>query len=231
MPLEYRKLDLRLYVITDRRLSRGRSSLEVVERAIQGGATCIQLREKDLSGKELYKLARQLRILTRAKGVTFIVNDRVDVALAASADGVHLGQDDLPAEAARRIMPAGMILGVSVENEEQAVRAYRAGASYLGAGAVFTTSTKADAGEPIGLEVIARICQSTPLPVVGIGGINAANAGRVIEAGAQGVAVVSAVVAAGDIAGAAGELLLRVNEALALRQGRGSSCLREKEKR
>ena len=204
---------LRLYVITDCLLSRGRSHAEVVEKAIDGGAPCIQLREKDASSRELYSHARELRAITREKDAVFIINDRLDIALAVGADGVHLGQDDLPAEAARRIMPSEMILGVSVENPRQAREAQAMGASYLGAGAVFATSTKADAGEPIGLQAFAEICRGVDIPVVGIGGINLQNAGQVIQAGAAGVAVISAIVAADDITLAAGKIARVIVEA------------------
>ena len=200
------ELDLRLYVITDRLLSCGRSHREVVACAIAGGATCIQLREKDLSTRELYVIAEDLRRLTREKGVTFIINDRLDVALAVGADGVHLGPDDLPLAAARRLMPPEMILGASAGNLKEALEAQRMGATYLGVGSVFATATKADAGEPIGPEGLSYICHRVSIPVVGIGGINASNARSVMEAGAAGVAVISSVVAASDIASAAKEL-------------------------
>jgi len=195
-----------VYVISDGKLSRGRAHLEVLSEAIRGGATCIQLREKDLSARELYTLAVDLRDFTLRKGITFIVNDRLDVALAVEADGVHLGQDDLPAAAARLIIPPGMLLGVTVRNEQQALQAQADGASYLGAGAVFATSTKTDTGKPMGLQNLAKICSSVQVPVVGIGGINAARAGSVIGTGAAGVAVVSSVISADDVAGAAREI-------------------------
>jgi thiamine-phosphate pyrophosphorylase len=207
--------DLSLYIITDRLLSRGRSHREVVEKAIAGGATCIQLREKDITTRELFALAEDLRKLTRERGVAFIVNDRLDIALAVEADGVHLGQDDLPLPAARRLMPPEMILGVSAGDLHQAREAQSLGASYLGVGAVFMTGTKADAGEPIGLQALSSICHSVSIPVIGIGGINTANARQVIEAGAAGVAVISSVVAAADIASAAREIAGVVKQALA----------------
>lgn len=204
---------LGLYVITDRLLSRGRSCAEVVRKAIDGGATCIQLREKDAASRELYLLACELREITSEKNVVFIVNDRLDIALAVGADGVHLGQDDLPVASARRIMPPEMILGVSVENPLQAREAQARGASYLGAGAVFATATKSDAGEPVGLQALAEICRGVDIPVVGIGGINAQNAGKVIQAGAAGVAVISAIVAANDITLATREIARIIKEA------------------
>ena len=213
--------DLNLYVITDRRLSRGRSHREVVEKAIAGGATCIQLREKELSTRDFFAVAQELRAITREKGVAFIVNDRLDVALAVGADGVHLGQDDLPLTAARRIMPPGMILGVSAGNLQEALAAQSQGASYLGVGAIFRTGTKMDAGEPIGLQALADLCCGVSIPVVGIGGITADNARLVIEAGAAGVAVISSVVAASDIAAAAGEIAGIVRQAAADRRKKG----------
>lgn len=207
-------LNLSVYVITDRLLSRGRSHREVVEKAIDGGATCIQLREKDITSREFFASALELRKLTREKGIALIVNDRLDIALAVGADGVHLGQDDLPFAEARRLMPPEMILGVSAGDRQEALEAQSLGATYLGVGAIFKTGTKADAGEPIGLPALADICRSMRIPVVGIGGINAANARFVIEAGAAGAAVVSSVVAVPDITAAAAEIAGVIKKAL-----------------
>ncbi len=155
-----------------------------------------------------------MREITSKRGKTFIVNDRLDIALSVGADGVHLGQDDLPLSAARRIIPPGMLLGVSARNLREALQAQNFGASYLGVGAVFPTGTK-----PIGLQSLAEICRSVEIPVVGIGGINAANAGQVIRAGAAGVAVISYIVGAPDIAAAAREIVREVEDArLSLKQ-------------
>ena len=208
-----KELDLSVYVVLDGRFTRGREHLQVLTEIIRGGATCIQLREKELSGRDFYTLAGQVREQTEKHVVFFIVNDRLDIAMAVGADGVHLGQYDLPARAARRIMPAEMFLGVTVRNEQQAVQAQDDGASYLGAGSVYATSTKTDTGRPMGLINLSTICRRITVPVVGIGGINAANAGAVIGAGATGVAVVSSVVSAVDIAGAAREIVASVQEA------------------
>ena len=215
-----KKLDLSLYVITDRLLSRGRTHLDVVEKALAGGATCIQLREKDpfVTTREFFCLAEKLRRLTGGKGVALIINDRLDIALAVGADGVHLGQDDLPFSVARRLLPPTMVLGASAGDPRQARKAAAEGAAYLGTGAVFGTSTKPDAGAAIGPGALAAVCRSVEIPVVGIGGIDAANAGEVIAAGAAGVAVISSVVGAKDITAAAREIALRVGSALALRQ-------------
>jgi thiamine-phosphate pyrophosphorylase len=197
----------RLYVITDESVSRGRSHIEVAEAAIRGGADVIQLRDKTASGGTLYRVALALRKLTREAKVPLIVNDRLDIALAADADGVHLGQKDLPATVARNIMGPVRILGVSADTMEEALLAEKDGADYLGVGPVFEArETKADAGEPLGLERIARIRKHCRLPIVAIGGIKAENARLVREAGADSAAVISAIVAAEDITQAAREL-------------------------
>ena len=187
----------RLYVITDEKVSRGRSHLQVAEAAIAGGADVLQLRDKEASGAKLFRIAQQLRKLTRDAKVPFIVNDRLDIALAAGADGVHVGQDDLPASVVRGILGPGKILGVSVDTVEEAVLAGEAGADYLGVGPVFEArGTKADAGRPVGVGRIARIRLHSSLPIVAIGGIDAENARKVLEAGADAAAVISAIVSA-----------------------------------
>ncbi len=197
----------RLYVIIDPKASRGRSDLQVAEAAIAGGADVLQLRDKEASSGRLYEVALQLRKLTRDAGIPFIVNDRLDIALAADADGVHVGQTDLPASVARKIMGPGRILGVSVDTVEEAVLAERDGADYLGVGPVFEArGTKPDAGPPLGVDRIARIRRRCGLPIVAIGGINAENARTVRAAGADAAAVISAVVSADDIAHAARRL-------------------------
>jgi thiamine-phosphate pyrophosphorylase len=197
----------RLYVITDEKVSRGRSHLHVAEAAIRGGADVLQLRDKDSSSGRLYRVALELRELTRDAKVPFIVNDRVDIALAADADGVHVGQADLPASVVREIMGSGKILGVSVVTVEEALLAEKDGADYLGVGPVFEArGTKPDAGVPLGVDRIARIRRHCRLPIVAIGGIDAENAGKVREAGADAAAVISAIVAADDIAQAARRL-------------------------
>jgi thiamine-phosphate pyrophosphorylase len=209
-------VDLRLYVITDRVLS-GRSHEAQAEAAIAGGATAIQLRDKTAPARVLVEVGERLAALCRARGVVFIVNDRADVAMACGADGVHVGEDDLPVAAARRLLGPGKIVGASAGTVEAARRAEAEGADYLGVGAVFSTGTKADAGDAIGLEALARIVRAVRIPVVGIGGITVENAAAVIRAGAAGVAVVSAVVAQPDIAAAARALRAQVDGARARR--------------
>lgn len=197
----------RLYVITDPKASRGRSHLQVAEGAIAGGADALQLRDKEAPGGLLYRVALQLRKVTREAGVPFIVNDRLDIALAAGADGVHVGQADLPASVARALLGPGKILGVSVDTVEEAILAERDGADYLGVGPVFEArGTKPDAGEAVGVDRISRIRGRCGIPIVAIGGINAENAAMVRRAGADAAAVISAVVAADDIPRAARRL-------------------------
>lgn len=197
----------RLYVVTDEELSRGRSHIQVAEAAIRGGADVIQLRDKTASGSRLYQVALVLRKLTSEARISFIVNDRLDIALATDADGVHVGQKDLPASAARKILGPGRILGVSAETVEESVQAERDGADYLGVGPVFEArGTKPDAGDPAGLELITRIRTHCRLPIVAIGGIHAGNARDVRRAGAEAAAVISAIVAADDIEQAARRL-------------------------
>ena len=201
---------LRLYVLTDRQLARGRSEPEVVEAAIAGGATAIQLRWKTGSMREALTVGRELKQICARSGVLFVVNDRIDLALALDSDGVHLGDEDLPLLAARRIIGNQMLIGYSPPTLAEAIEAEQLGADYLGIGPVYGTSTKADAGDAVGVERIAAVSRAVSIPIVGIGGINAANAARVVAAGAAGVAVISSVVAADDIRAAT----LRLRNAL-----------------
>lgn len=212
-----RPLDLTLYVVTDRGLARGRPLTEVVAQAIAGGATAVQLREKAASTREMVELALALRRVTREAGVALIIDDRVDVALAVDADGVHVGQDDMPAALARRLIGPERILGVTAGTEEEARRAEADGADYLGCTAVFPTATKPDHREPLGLEGLERLVRAVRIPVVAIGGIHAANAADVVARGAAGVAVVSAVMAADDVRAAARQLREAVERARAAR--------------
>ncbi len=194
-----RELDLRLYLVTDEEMARrrGRTLLEVVEFAVMGGATVVQLRDKRSSSRDLLEKALALKELLDGHGVPLIVNDRLDVALAAGADGVHLGEEDIPVALARDLMPEG-IIGASAGTVEEALRAQEEGADYLGVGDVFGTSSKPDAGPPIGLEGLRRICEAVSVPVVAIGGVRLDNAASAVMAGASGVAVISAVFASDD---------------------------------
>ena len=191
--------DWRVYVITESRQARGRSHQEIAEAAIRGGATAVQLRMKDEPARAIFDAARTIAPLCRAAGVALIVNDRVDVALMAGADGVHIGQDDLPAPEVRALMGPRALIGVSAATVEEAVAAERAGADYVGVGSIYATATKADAGAPVGLGRVTEIRPAVRLPIVGIGGITPGNAAAVIRAGAQGVAVITAVTLADDM--------------------------------
>lgn len=188
--------DYSLYLVTDRTLSLGRSTVEVVRAAIRGGVSCVQLREKGCSTREFMDEARLLKALLAGTGVPLFINDRLDVALAVGADGVHLGQNDLPIADARRLVGNRMIIGISAESVADAVRAEAEGADYIGASPVFTTPTKTDTAPPLGLDGLRAIRRAVQLPLVAIGGINADNAAQVLRAGADGLAVVSAIVSA-----------------------------------
>ncbi|MFH2132486.1 MAG: thiamine phosphate synthase, partial [bacterium] len=170
------KTDYSLYLVTDRTLSRGRSTLEVVTAAIQGGVTCVQLREKACSTREFMDEALALKSVLLRYGIPLLINDRVDIALAVNADGVHLGQSDMRIADARRILRPTMIVGISAESVADAIQAEAEGADYIGISPVFATGTKTDTAPPLGLEGVRRIREQVKIPLVGIGGIHAGNA-------------------------------------------------------
>ena len=190
-------MDPTLYVILDRTVAGGRDLAELLDAVIAGGARMVQLREKTWPSGQILPLAQRLRARCRQAGVTFVMNDRVDLAVAVEADGVHLGQDDLPPRYARPLLRPGMILGVSTHSVEQARRAQADGADYVAVGAMFPTGTKPDF-ELVGPALVRAVRGEIRVPLVGIGGITPENAGQVIAAGADGVAVISAVCAAPD---------------------------------
>jgi thiamine-phosphate pyrophosphorylase len=197
---------LRLYAITDSSHLGGRSLAETTEAVLRGGATMLQFREKILGFDDFVAAGREIRVLASRFAVPFIVNDRAEEAAALEADGVHLGQGDMEAGAARARLGAGKIIGISARTAAQAVRAEAAGADYLGVGAVFATATKPDAAA-VSLEVLRDICRAVRIPVAAIGGINAGNAALLRGSGIRGVAVVSALFAAPAPEAAARELL------------------------
>jgi len=201
-----RRFDLTLYLVTDPRLTAARGLAATVEAAVAGGATLVQLRDPDAHGRALVEQARVLKALLSPLGVPLIINDRVDVAVAAGADGVHLGQDDLTVADARALLGADAIVGLSVGNPREYAASALHGVDYLGVGPVRATGTKGDAGAAIGAAGIAAVRALTGLPIVGIGGVAADVAGEVIRAGANGVAVVSAICAATDPKAAAADL-------------------------
>ena len=202
--------DYSLYLVTDRNLSLGRTTVEIVRAAIAGGVTCVQLREKRCDTREFIDEARRLKHLLAAAGIPLIINDRLDVALAVDADGVHLGQSDMHIKDARRLLGDAMLIGISAESLDDAIRAEAEGADYIGISPVFATPTKRDTAAPLGLEGIRRIREAVSLPLVGIGGIHQGNAPDVFRAGADGVAVVSAIVAAACPQSAAATLKQRI---------------------
>jgi thiamine-phosphate pyrophosphorylase len=183
----------RLHVLTDITLQNRFTHLELTEMAIDGGAHTIQFRQKKGSTRELIKTATAVRRLCASKGATFIVNDRIDVAIAAGADGVHLGQDDFPIPLARKLLGADLIIGGSAATPEEIEICIREGADYVGFGPVYPTGSKDDAGPVSGIDFLKRIVSSTPVPVIAIGGIDQGNASHVMGAGAHGIAVISSV--------------------------------------
>ena len=195
-----------LYLCTDRRLMTTDTLEEAVELAIQGGVTVVQLREKDCTSREFYEEAEKVKAITDAYEIPLLINDRLDIALAVGADGVHLGQTDIPVWAARDILGADKIVGATANTLEKAEEAWKSGADYLGVGDVFGTSTKADTIH-VTLEELAAIKKQVEIPVVAIGGINAENISSLKATGVDGAAVISAILAKMDITAAAETLI------------------------
>ncbi len=211
--MKLKDIDYSLYLVTDRGLARGRSTLEIVKAAVQGGVTCVQLREKKCSTLDFIEQARTVKDFLKVRGVPLVINDRVDVALAVEADGVHLGQTDMPLTIAKKILGGSMFIGISAESLEDALEAEKGGADYLGVSPIYGTPTKTDTAPALGLEGLRDIRKAVNIPLVGIGGLNPSNAREVIRNGADGVAVVSAIVAADDPGQAAAELKRIIDEA------------------
>jgi thiamine-phosphate pyrophosphorylase len=199
------KRDYSLYLVTDRSLMTANTLSEAVTQAIVGGCTMVQLREKNSSSHDFFKLATEIKAVTDSFGVPLIINDRIDIALAVRADGVHIGQSDIPAAAAREIIGGDMLMGVSVSSVSEAIQAQKEGADYIGVGAMFPTDTKTDAAA-VSMGELWNIRLSVDLPIVAIGGISKENAGLFRNMGINGLAVVSAVIAQPDIRLAAAEL-------------------------
>lgn len=205
------KKTMLLYAVTDRAWTGKMSLAQQVEAALQNGASCVQLREKELDEEQFLAEALEIRALCRSYGVPFIVNDNVDIAIRCGADGVHVGQEDMKAEDVRRRVGEDMIIGVSAHTVEEARRAVENGADYLGVGAVFATSTKTNVGN-MPFETLRDICHAVEIPVVAIGGISKNNIMQLTGSGVDGVAVVSAIFSAEDPGAAAAEMLKLAKE-------------------
>ena len=195
-----------LYIVTDRSLCRLPEE-QMVAAALKGGAKVVQYREKDGSTRDMVATARKLQALTAAHGAILIINDRIDVALAVEADGVHLGQDDMPYEAARAILGDDAIIGITAHTVEEALEAQQMGADYVGLSPIFSTATKADAGPAAGIAFVEEADKRLRIPTVAIGGISEANMGEVLAAGADCVAMISAVVTTENIEGTVRRIL------------------------
>lgn len=196
-----------LYLVTDPVLCGSRGVTETCRLALEAGVGTLQLRDKTASTRELLRMAVILQNLCRKHGALFIVNDRIDVAMASGADGVHLGQDDMPVIRARKLLGSDAVIGASARSPEEAESAWMEGADYIAANLIFPTDTKTDLGEPLGIEAISELKNASPLPLIAIGGINPSNADSVRKAGADGIAVVSAIMAAEDVPEAVRALL------------------------
>ena len=201
-----------LYVITMEVLTVGRSHLDVAKAALEGGAGVIQFREKTKTTSEMYQVASNLKILANEYGIPLLVDDRLDIALAVDAKGVHLGRHDMPLPIARKILGPDRVIGASARNVQEAIKAEREGANYLGVGPIYLTPSKTDAGEPIGWRILEEIKKVVKIPIVAIGGITTEKVKEVLEAGADGVAVISAVAGAADMKAATAKLLNSIRE-------------------
>lgn len=199
------KPDYSLYLVTDRMLMSTKTLGEAVEQAVIGGCTMVQLREKEISSLDFYVLASEMKKITDRYGIPLIINDRMDIAMAVGAAGIHIGQKDIPADIARKVIGKDMLLGVSAVSAAEAVNAAKAGADYLGVGAMFPTRTKPDAGF-VSMEELGRIRKAVDIPIVVIGGISKENAMLFQPMGIDGLAVVSAVIAQPDIKKSAADL-------------------------
>lgn len=203
------KIDYSTYLVTDTDMCPREKLIDVVGEAIRGGVTLIQLREKEISTREFYNEAVLLKELCKKNGVPLIINDRLDIALAVDADGIHVGQSDMPIEVIRRILGRDKIIGLSAGNVHDAEEAVKGGADYLGVGAVFRTATKKDAND-VGIEMLEKVRAAVKIPIVGIGGINSNNIEKLYGTGIDGVAVVSCIMASDDPYNAAKQLAEKV---------------------
>lgn len=201
---------LKLYLVTDRKWLNGRKLTDDLKKAILGGVTTIQLREKNLSNEEFISIAKEVKKVCQNYHIPFIINDNLEVALAINSDGIHIGQNDIPASIVRKQIGPNKILGVSVHNLKEAFQAKIDGADYVGVGAIFSTETKNDATN-VTLDSLKKICDNIDLPVVAIGGINLDNISKLKDINIAGIAVVSAIMKANDITAASGQLVRELN--------------------
>lgn len=200
------EIDYTLYLCTDRRVMTTESIEDAVELAIKGGVSVVQLREKECTSREFYELALAVKEITDAYEVPLLINDRVDIAMAIGADGVHLGQSDVPVHAARNVLGPDKIIGATAHNVKEAEKAWKLGADYLGVGDVFGTTSKSDTSR-IAMDELHKICQTVPIPVVAIGGVNEENIHKLRGSGVAGAAVISAVIGKENITAAAEALI------------------------
>jgi thiamine-phosphate pyrophosphorylase len=206
-------VDFKLYLITDRKITK-MPLPAAVRLALKGGVRAVQVREKDLPVRELLAIAQELRRITRESKAKLFINDRVDVAIAVEADGVHLGHQSMPSEAVRKIVGKKMLIGVSTHSLAEAVNAEEAGADFITLGPIFVTPSKMQYGEPLGVESIGLVKKHIRIPVFGLGGIKNANIAQIMQAGADGIAMISAIIAADDIQKAAELINRRISEAV-----------------
>jgi thiamine-phosphate pyrophosphorylase len=204
-------IDFNLYLITDRKQVRGASLYRVIEQALKGGARTVQLREKDLSSRNLYIAACEMRELTARYGARLIINDRVDIVQAVTADGVHLGGESMPVAVARKILGAEKLIGVSCHDQSSALAAQQDGADFITFGPVYHTPSKASYGDPVGLVKLAETTKVLRIPIFALGGISPDNVGEVITCGAHGIALISAIIAADQPGHEAAKLLSLLN--------------------
>ncbi|OLO26928.1 thiamine-phosphate diphosphorylase [Alkalihalophilus pseudofirmus] len=204
--------EFKLYTITGEEFHQGRDLMTVMEQAIIGGSDIIQLRDKTNSKKVVFEKGKQLRELTKKYGVTFIVNDHIDVALAVDADGIHIGQDDLPIEEARKIVGKDKIIGLSTHAIEEAREAERAGADYIGVGPIFPTKSKVDVVDPVTTDYIRQVVKEITIPFVAIGGIKLHNVDQVLEAGATRICAISEIVGADDIKSVCQQFIQKIDQ-------------------
>ncbi|MGO5066158.1 thiamine phosphate synthase [Clostridium sp. LCP25S3_F8] len=202
------EINYELYLITDRRFLKGRELKKVIEDAILGGVTIVQVREKDISTREFFKVAKEVKEVTDYYKVPIIINDRLDIAQAIDADGVHLGQKDMPLNIARKILGKDKIIGISVGNVEEALEAENNGADYLGIGTIFPTGSKKDVDAIIGIDGLSQVKNSISIPSVAIGGINKTNFKDVLKTGIEGISVISAILDEDNVRLAANNLLI-----------------------